>query len=66
MIDGFLNLDKGKGEAYHCLKLTDLVMRLLEQVLHFYIYKIKNIDQMPYEFVPDRGTTDVILFIAAG
>ena len=58
-----LNLYKGKGEVldrgnYHGLKLT--VMKLLEQVLEFFIHEMVNIDEIQLGFVPGRGTTDTI------
>ena len=45
-LGGVLNPEprQGEGEAYCCLKPTDLVMRLMEWVLHFYIHKIMDID----------------------
>ena len=63
-----LNLCKGKSEAldhgnYRGLKLTDQVMKLLEQVLDFFIHEMVNIDEMQFGFVPGRGTTDVIFIV---
>ena len=63
-----LNLYKGKGEAldrgnYSGLKLTDQVMKLLEQVLDFFIHQMVNIDEMQFAFVADRGTTDAIFIV---
>ena len=60
-----LNLYKGKGEAldhgnYCGLKLTDKVMKLLEQGLDYYIREIVNIDEMQFGFVPSRGTISIV------
>ena len=48
---------------YHNLKLTDQVMKLLKRVLDSSIHQMVNIDEMPYAFVPGRGTTDAIFTI---
>ena len=63
-----LNLYKGRGKAidhYSChgLKLTDQVMKLVEQVLDSYTHKMVNIDDMQFGFVPGRGTTDAIFIV---
>ena len=60
-----LNLYMGKGEAldhgnYRGLKLTDQVMKLLEWILHSYIFEIVNIDKMHFGFLP-RGTTEALM-----
>ena len=60
-----LSLYKGKGDAldrgnYRGLKLNDQVMKLLERVPDSFIHKMVNIDDMPFVFVPGRGTTDAI------
>ena len=64
-----LNLYKGKGEpldhgSYLSLKLTDQVMKLLEQVLDVYLCEMVNIDVMPFCFVPGRGTTDAMFVVS--
>ena len=61
-----LNLHKGKGDALDCgnyrgLKLTDQVMKLLEQTLD--IHKMVDIDEMQFGFVPGRGTTNTIFIV---
>ena len=63
-----LNLYKGKGEAldrgnYRGLKLTDQVMKLLERMLDFFICNMVDIDEMQFDFVPGRGTTDAIFIV---
>ena len=62
------NLYKGKGEAldhgyYHCLKLTNQVMKLLELVLDFSIHQMVNISKMQFAFVPGRGTTEAVFMV---
>ena len=61
-----LNIYKGTcggrdNGNYHSLKLRDQVMKLLEWMPNFYIYKMVNIDQMQCSCVPSRGTTDTII-----
>ena len=56
-----LNLFKGKGGAldhgnYHDLKLTDQIVKLLEQVIFSYVCEMVNIGKMQLGFVPGRGT----------
>ena len=65
-----LNLYKGKGEAlnrgnYRGIKLTDQVMKLLDRVLDSSISKMVNRDDMQFEFVPGKGTTDAIHLLSA-
>ena len=63
-----LNLYKGKSEALDCgnycgLKLTDQVIKLLEQVLDSSICQMVNIHEMQFAFVPDRSTSDAIFIV---
>ena len=58
----------GNGEAldcgnYHGLKLTDQVIKLMEQVLDFYICKMVNVCEKQFGFVPGRSTTDTIFIV---
>ena len=62
------NIYKRKGEAlvrgnYRGLKLTDQVMKLLEQVLDFNIHEMVNINEVQFVPVPGRSTTDTIVFV---
>ena len=61
-------LYKGKGEAldhgnYRGLKLTDQVMKLLEQVLNSPNSQMRNMDEMLFTFVPGSSTTDAISIV---
>ena len=63
-----LNLYKGKGKAldhgnYHSLKLTDQDMKLLEQLLDSNIREMVNVNEMQFNFVPAKGTTDAIFVV---
>ena len=63
-----LNLYKGKGDAldrgnYRGLRLTDQVMKLLEQALDSFIRELVKIDEMQFGFRPGRGTTDAIFIV---
>ena len=63
-----LNLFKGKGDAlntgnYRGLKLTEHVMKVMENLVGKLIRMIVNIDEMQYAFVPGQGTTDAIFII---
>ena len=58
----FLNLYKGKSEALDCgnydgLKLTDQVMKLLEQMVEVYTSKMVNIDVVQLGFVVEIPLT---------
>ena len=62
------NLYNGKCEAldhgnYRGLKLTDQVMKLLEQVLNSPNCQMLNMDEMQFIFEPGRSTTDTIFIV---
>ena len=61
-------LYKGKGDAlergnYHCLKLTEQVMKVLERIVDGLIRQVVSIDDSQFGFVPGRGTTDAIFVV---
>ena len=61
-------LYKGKGDAlergkYRGLKLTEQVMKVLERIVDGLIRQLVSIDDSPFGFVPDRGTTDAIFVV---
>ena len=60
-----VSLFKGKGDAldlnnYSGLKLTDHVLKVIERVVENIICKTLHINEMQFEFRPDRRTTDAI------
>ena len=62
-----VRLFKGKGDAldlnnYPELKLTDHVLKVIERVVEN-ICKTVNINEMQFEFCPDRRATDAILIL---
>ena len=61
-------LYKGKGDAlergnYCGLKLTELVMKILERIVDGFIRQFVSIDDSQFGFVPGRGTTDAIFAV---
>ena len=63
-----VRLFKGKGDAldlnnYPELKLTDHVLKVIERVVENIICKTVNINEMQFEFCPDRRATDAILIL---
>ena len=64
--DSFIiNIYKGKGDAlergnYRGLKLLDHVMKGIERVIEKIIRERISIDDMQFDFMPGRGTTDAI------
>ena len=64
-------LYKGKWDAlerwnYHCLKLTEQIMKrivdglILERIVDGLIRQLVSIDDSQFGFVPGRGTTDAM------
>ena len=43
--------------------ITDQVMKLLEWALDFNMHEMVNIDQMQFDIVPSRGTTNAIFIV---
>ena len=63
-----LSLFKGKGSAsalgnYRGLKLTDHVLKVLEQTVEKHIREIISVDEMQFGFMPGVGTTDAIFIM---
>ena len=63
-----LNLYKGKGDAlnrgnYKGLKLTEHVMKVMERIVDKMIREMIAIDEMQFDFIAGRGTTDAIFII---
>ena len=63
-----ISLYKGKGEAldrgnYRGLKLTEHILKVIEQVIEDLIRNIVKTDDMQFGFVPGRGTTDAIFIV---
>ena len=61
-------LYKGKGDAleranYRGLKLTELVMKVLERIVDGLIRQLVSIDYSQFGFVPGRGNTDAIFVV---
>ena len=61
-------LYKGKGDTlerdnYHGLKLTELVMKILERIVDSLIRQLVSIDDSQFGFIPGRGTTDAIFVV---
>ena len=61
-------LYKGKGDAlergnYCGLKLTELVMKVLERIVDGLIRQLVSINDSQFGFVPGRGTTDTIFVV---
>ena len=48
---------------YPELKLTDHVLKVIERVVENIICKTVNINEMHFEFCPDRRATDAILIL---
>ena len=63
-----ISLYKGKGEAldrgnYWGLKLTENILKVIERIIEDLICNIVKIDDMPFGFMPGRGTTDAIFIV---
>ena len=63
-----ISLYKGKGEAldrgnYWGLKLTKNILKVIERIIEDLICNIVKIDDMPFGFMPGRGTTDAIFIV---
>ena len=61
-------LYKGKGDAlergnYRGLKLTELVMKILERIVDGLIRQLVSIDDSQFGFVPSRDPTDAIFVV---
>ena len=60
-----INIYKGKGDAlirdnYRGLKLLDHVIKVIERVMEKIIREKVFIDNMQFDFIPGRDTTDAI------
>ena len=63
-----ITLYKGKGEAldrgnYRDLKLTEHILKVLEQIIEDLIGNIVKINNMQFGFMPIRGTTDALFIV---
>ena len=63
-----ITLYKGKGEAldrgnYRGLKLTEHILKVLEQIIEDLIGNIVKINNMQFGFMPGRGTTDALFIV---
>ena len=63
-----ISLYKGKGEAldrgnYRGLKLTENILKVIERIIEDLICNIVKIDDMPFGFMPGRGTTGAIFIV---
>ena len=63
-----INLFKGKVDALYCgsyrdLKLQDHVMKVLERILTTIIREKVSTGNIQFDFIPGRGTTDVIFIL---
>ena len=48
---------------YRCLKLTELVMKVLARIMDSLIRQLVSIDHSQFGFVPGRRTTDAIFVV---
>ena len=60
-----ISLYKGKGKALDRgkLKLTEHILKVMKRIIEDFIRNIVNIDDMQFEFMPGRGTTDAIFIV---
>ena len=63
-----ISLYKGKGEAldrgnYQGLKLTEHILKVIEQIIEDLVRNIVKIDDMQFGFMPGRCTTDAIFIV---
>lgn len=60
-----INCFKGKGDAmelgnFRGLKLLEHLMKVFERVMEKYIKEAVNVNEMQFDLMPGRGTTDAI------
>ena len=63
-----ISLYKGKGEAldrgnHRGLKLTEHILKVIEQIIEDLIHNIVKIDDMQFGFMPSCGTTGAIFIV---
>jgi len=63
-----VNVYKGTGDALQCsshrsIRLLEHVLKVLERVIEARVRRIVKIDDMQFDLMPGRGTTDAIFIV---